>query len=106
MLHGLDYVLNYVNQRILTKVYETIEHHQGFFIGDYVAKETEEGVGEECLQDDISRFKVDIQMSLSVDDPIFDVLDKSVQLLHAISVEEAPLSLNGTSAALCKHFLR
>ena len=62
-------------------------------IREHVREQAEEGVGQEGLQDDLSRLKVNVEEAFGVAEPIFNFLDEGLQLTHAICVEESPLGL-------------
>ena len=49
---------------------------------------------------------MDVKKALGVQNPVFDLFDERIQLLHAISVEEAPLCLHHCATMLGYHFLR
>ena len=62
-------------------------------IWKHIREQAEEWVSQESLQDYLSRLKVNVEEALGVAEPIFNFLDESLQLTHAVSVEESPLGL-------------
>ena len=89
----LQDVLQDVKQSFLSEMDEAVKDLECVLVWNHVGEEAEEGVGEQGFEHDIPRLEVNVEETLSFEQPHLDIFNEGVELFHSIRVQESPLRL-------------